>query len=45
MATYVGLLRALNQLGLETPFFVRTDREWHGIIADNPFPKEAKTDR
>ncbi len=35
---------AVKQLGLETPFFVRTDREWHGIIADNPFPKEAKTD-
>ncbi len=59
MATYVGLLRAVNLgshnkiamsdlrewlTGLETPFFVRTDREWHGIIADNPFPKEAKTD-
>ncbi len=35
---------AAKQLGLDTPFFVRTAKEWQGIIADNPFPKEAKAD-
>lgn len=35
---------AARQLGLETAFFVRTAKEWQGIIADNPFPKEAKAD-
>lgn len=35
---------AARQLGLETGFFVRTAKEWQGIIAANPFPKEAKAD-
>ena len=35
---------AAKQLGLETDFFVRTGAEWQQIIADNPFPKEAKLD-
>lgn len=35
---------AAKQLGLETAFFVRTAKEWQGIIAGNPFPKEAKAD-
>lgn len=35
---------AARQLRLETAFFVRTAKEWQGIIADNPFPDEAKAD-
>ena len=35
---------AAKQLGLETPFYVRTAAEWQQAIADNPFPKEAKLD-
>ena len=35
---------AAKQLGLETDFFVRTSPEWRQVIADNPFPKEARLD-
>lgn len=35
---------AARRLGLETEFFVRSVEEWESMIADNPFPKEAKTD-
>ena len=35
---------AAKQLGLDTGFFVRTAAEWQEVIADNPFPKEAKLD-
>jgi uncharacterized protein (DUF1697 family) len=35
---------AASRLGLETEFFVRSAAEWVSVIADNPFPKEAKTD-
>jgi uncharacterized protein (DUF1697 family) len=35
---------AAKQLGLETGFFVRTGEEWQQVIADNPFPKEARLD-
>lgn len=35
---------AAKQLGLDTPFYVRTAAEWQQVIADNPFPKEAKLD-
>ena len=35
---------AVKQLGLDTPFYVRTAAEWQQAIADNPFPKEAKLD-
>lgn len=35
---------AAKQLGLETPFFVRTAKEWQAIIDANPFPKEATAD-
>lgn len=34
---------AKKRLDLETEFLVRTAREWEGIIARNPFPREAKT--
>jgi uncharacterized protein (DUF1697 family) len=33
-----------TRLGLETDFFVRTAREWKGVVAHNPFPKEAARD-
>jgi uncharacterized protein (DUF1697 family) len=33
-----------KQLGVDTDFFVRTGEEWQQVIADNPFPKEAKLD-
>lgn len=33
-----------ERLGLTTAFFVRTAREWQGIIAANPFPTEARDD-
>ena len=33
-----------KQLGVTTDYFVRTAGEWQAIIADNPFPKEAKLD-
>lgn len=35
---------AAGRLGLKTEFFVRTAREWAAIIADNPFPREARFD-
>jgi uncharacterized protein (DUF1697 family) len=35
---------AAKRLGLETDFFVRSAAEWDVIIADNPFPAEAKRD-
>ena len=35
---------AAKRLGLMTGFYVRTGAEWQQIIADNPFPKEAKLD-
>jgi uncharacterized protein (DUF1697 family) len=35
---------AKKRLGLDTDFFVRAGKEWQAIIADNPFPKEAKAD-
>lgn len=35
---------ATKQLGLQTSFLVRTAAEWKAIIADNPFPEEAKAD-
>jgi uncharacterized protein (DUF1697 family) len=33
-----------KRLGLGTEFFVRSDRQWSRIIADNPFPAEAERD-
>jgi uncharacterized protein (DUF1697 family) len=33
-----------KHLGVDTPYFVRTAKEWQAIIAANPFPKEAKQD-
>jgi uncharacterized protein (DUF1697 family) len=35
---------AAEQLGLKTEFMVRTANDLAGVIADNPFPKEAKED-
>ena len=35
---------ARTRLGLETGFFVRTAEEWQGVIARNPFRKEAERD-
>lgn len=35
---------AARKLGLQTDFFVRTGAEWQQVIADNPFPAEAKLD-
>jgi len=35
---------AAKRLGLRTGFFVRTAKEWQSVIADNPFPKEARRD-
>jgi uncharacterized protein (DUF1697 family) len=35
---------ALQQLGLEADFFVRTAQEWKDVIDRNPFPDEAKRD-
>ena len=35
---------AQRELGLETEFFVRSVTEWRALIADNPFPTEAKAD-
>jgi uncharacterized protein (DUF1697 family) len=31
-------------LALETDFFVRSAKEWAGVVAANPFPREAKAD-
>jgi uncharacterized protein (DUF1697 family) len=33
-----------ERLGVETDFFVRTAGEWRELVADNPFPREAKSD-
>ncbi len=33
-----------KRLGIEVDFFVRTAEEWQGVIAQNPFPAEAKRD-
>ncbi len=33
-----------KHLGVTTDYFVRSAKEWQGIIAANPFPKQAKTD-
>ena len=33
-----------KRLGLKTEFFVRTAEELNAIVADNPFPREAKQD-
>ena len=35
---------AKKRLSLESPFFVRTIREWQSIIAHNPFAEEAERD-
>jgi uncharacterized protein (DUF1697 family) len=35
---------AAKQLRLDTPFFVRTAKEWQSVIDANPFPREAKDD-
>ena len=35
---------AKKRLGLETTFFVRTPKEWRALVANNPFPDEAKKD-
>lgn len=45
-STLEGLLQegAEKHLRLKTEFFVRSAREWEGIIAENPFPKEALRD-
>jgi len=44
-----GLERSLqdaakNHLDRSLEFFVRTTSQWGAIVADNPFPKEAKAD-
>src|SRR5215510_523807 len=33
-----------KRFGLKTDFFVRTTEEMNTIVADNPFPREAKQD-
>ncbi len=33
-----------DQLGVDTDYFVRTADQWHAIVADNPFPHEARAD-
>jgi uncharacterized protein (DUF1697 family) len=35
---------AAKRLDLHTDFMVRTEEEWKRIVADNPFPEEAKCD-
>jgi uncharacterized protein (DUF1697 family) len=35
---------AKKRLGLDTDFFVRTAKEWDGIIAENAFPDYARLD-
>ena len=47
--TGAGLERLLEmetekRLGLKTDFFVRIPEEWKEVIANNPFPEEAKSD-
>jgi uncharacterized protein (DUF1697 family) len=41
-----GLLEseAKKRLGLETPFFVRSAKDWKAVVAGNPFPEEAERD-
>jgi uncharacterized protein (DUF1697 family) len=34
----------LKRLGVRTEFFVRTAKEWSGVVASNPFPAEAERD-
>jgi uncharacterized protein (DUF1697 family) len=36
--------QAEKRLGLQTDFFVRTAKEWEGVVAHNPFRKEAAGD-
>lgn len=36
--------QATDHLGLDTDFFVCTARDWEGVIARNPFSKEAARD-
>jgi len=38
-------VEAEKRLGLQTDFLVRTAKEWEGIVAHNPFPKEARAIR
>jgi len=33
-----------KSLGVKTVFFVRTAREWNAIVANNPYPGEARDD-
>jgi uncharacterized protein (DUF1697 family) len=33
-----------EHLDLKTTFFVRSSSEWQAIVANNPYPREAKTD-
>jgi uncharacterized protein (DUF1697 family) len=33
-----------RHLGVETGIFVRTPKEWSAVVADNPFPDQAKRD-
>jgi uncharacterized protein (DUF1697 family) len=33
-----------KRLGLKTEFFVRTAKEWKGVVESNPFPEEAESD-
>jgi uncharacterized protein (DUF1697 family) len=33
-----------KHLGVTTDYFVRSAKEWHAMIAANPFPKEANSD-
>jgi len=35
---------AAKRLGFDIEFFVRTAKDWHALMTDNPFPKEAKAD-
>lgn len=35
---------AAERLGIATDFFVRTVDQWRAIVADNPFPSEARVD-
>jgi len=35
---------AVERLGLETSFFVRTAKEWRDLVARNPFHEEAERD-
>jgi uncharacterized protein (DUF1697 family) len=37
-------VQAEQRLDLRTAFVVRTAKEWHAIIARNPFPNQAKRD-